>query len=459
MRTQELHLGAGRPAADPARPITVVFQGSEGAFSHIAGRRFFGPAPVAGDLSRAADVPRACSRTCASGAADYAMLPIENTTSGSVHDAYDALSHTDLAIVGEEVLRIEMCLVGVADVPLDEPAARSTRTRRRSSQCTAFLASLPQCTVESFIDTAMSVERVKHENDPTHAAIASAEAAALHGLHILRRDIANHRENYTRFLVIAREAEPWDPRVPCKTSVMFVTQHERGALLACLNVLAGHGLNLTKLESRPRPGPAVRVSVLRGLRGQRRRRERPARRWTRLTGLTLSLKIFGSYPARTKKRGERDCPGRVRRGQLRSSDRDVPELPTVGPDPLTARLVRMQRRIDPRDPLENPALEVLHAVEAVLAQQVHGLRAADAGLALHDDVRRVGPCGSSFRRFGSSPSGISVEPVDARDVVLARLAHVEQEHVAAVEPLLQVLDRRLELGAIVPLVGRPSPPA
>ena len=119
-----------------------------------------------------------------SGAADYAMLPIENTTSGSVHDAYDALSHTDLAIVGEEVLRIELCLVGVEDVPLT--SLRQIYSHPQAIfQCTAFLASLPQVTVESFIDTAMSVERVKRENDPTHAAIASAEAATLHGLHIL----------------------------------------------------------------------------------------------------------------------------------------------------------------------------------------------------------------------------------------------------------------------------------
>src|SRR5689334_3119172 len=210
VRTQEMHLGM-TAALDPGRPITVVFQGAEGAFSHIAGRRFFAPRPSTVTY-RGLPTFRAMLEEVRSGAADYAMLPIENTTSGSVHDAYDALSHTDLAIVGEEVLRIEMCLVGIADVPLE--SLRKVYSHPQAlSQCTAFLASLPQCTVETFIDTAMSVERVKQENDPTHAAIASAEAAALHGLHLIRRDIANHRENYTRFLVIAREAEPFDPFV------------------------------------------------------------------------------------------------------------------------------------------------------------------------------------------------------------------------------------------------------
>jgi chorismate mutase/prephenate dehydratase len=297
VRTQELQLGAGA-RAERARPATVVFQGSDGAFSHIAGRRFFGPRQ-SNVTYRGVQTFRAMLEEVRSGTADYAMLPIENTTSGSVHDAYDALSHTDLAIIGEEVLRIEMCLISITDVPL-ESLRKIYSHPQALSQCTAFLASLPHATVETFVDTAMSVERVKHENDPAHAAIASAEAAALHGLHVLRRDIANHRENYTRFLVIAREAEPWDRRVPCKTSVMFVTSHERGALLSVLNVVAGHGLNLTKLESRPRPGRPFEYLFYVDFEGNVAE-PNVQRALDEMAGLTRSLKIFGSYPARTVK--------------------------------------------------------------------------------------------------------------------------------------------------------------
>jgi len=295
VRTQEAHLRGGA-TADSGRSIRVVFQGAEGAFSHIAGRRFFAPRQASVSY-RGLTTFRGILEDVRTGAADYAMLPIENTTSGSVHDAYDALSHTDLAIVGEEVLRIEMCLVGIADVALD--SLRKIYSHPQAlSQCTAFLASLPHATVEAFTDTAMSVERVKAEGDQTHACIASAEAAALHGLHVLRRDIANHRENYTRFLVIAREPEPWDPRVPCKTSVMFVTRHERGALLACLNVLSGHGLNLTKLESRPRPGRPFEYLFYADFEGNVADAN-VQRAIDEIAGLTVSLKIFGSYPART----------------------------------------------------------------------------------------------------------------------------------------------------------------
>ena len=294
VRTQEVHLRA--PAGlSQARPITVVFQGAEGAFSHIAGRRFFAPRPSPVTY-RGVPSFRVLLEEVRSGAADYAMLPIENTTSGSVHDAYDALSHTDLAIVGEELLRIEMCLVGLAEIPLDQ-LRRVSSHPQALSQCTAFLASLPQCTVESFTDTAMSVARVKLENDPTHASIASAEAAALHGLHVLRRDIANHRENYTRFLVIAREAEPWVPQVACKTSVMFVTDHERGRLLSCLNVLAGHSLNLTKLESRPRIGRPFEYQFYVDFDGNVADAN-VQRALDEMSGVTRALKIFGSYPAR-----------------------------------------------------------------------------------------------------------------------------------------------------------------
>jgi chorismate mutase/prephenate dehydratase len=297
VRTQERRLGEGAPAEAGTRPIVVGYQGTEGAFSHIAARRAFGARSTSATY-RGHTTFRGMLEAVRAGDADYAMLPIENTTSGSVHDAYDALSHTDLAIVGEEVLRIELCLIGLADVPLED-LRRVYSHPQALSQCTAFLAALPHCTVESFTDTAMSVERVKTEGDRTHAAIASAEAATLNGLAILRRDIANHRENYTRFLVVAREPEPWDPRVPCKTSISIVTRHERGALLACLNVLAAHDINLTKLESRPLPGRPFEYQFYVDVEGNVADAN-VQRALDEMTGLTNAIRIFGSYPSRTR---------------------------------------------------------------------------------------------------------------------------------------------------------------
>ena len=90
--------------------------------------------------------------------------------------------------------------------------------------------------------------------DPSAAAIGSAEAAAAHGLAVLRHAIADSEDNYTRFVVLSRRAGAVDPRVPCKTSLILVTRHEEGALLRCLEILSGSGHSMTKLESRPRPG-------------------------------------------------------------------------------------------------------------------------------------------------------------------------------------------------------------
>ena len=140
VRTQEGRLG-GTAATAETRPIVVAFQGSEGAFSHIAARRFFATRQSAATY-RGVTTFRGMLEDIRSGAADYALLPIENTTSGSVHDAYDALSHTDLAIVGEEVLRVELCLIGLADVALEQ-LTRIYSHPQALSQCRAFLASLP----------------------------------------------------------------------------------------------------------------------------------------------------------------------------------------------------------------------------------------------------------------------------------------------------------------------------
>ena len=90
--------------------------------------------------------------------------------------------------------------------------------------------------------------------DPTEAAIASEEAGAHFGLHVLRRDIANQPVNYTRFVVVAAAPVDCDPRIAAKVSMVLSTRHEHGALVRCLNVIADEGLNVTKLESRPRPG-------------------------------------------------------------------------------------------------------------------------------------------------------------------------------------------------------------
>jgi chorismate mutase/prephenate dehydratase len=113
---------------------------------------------------------------------------------------------------------------------------------------------------------------------------------------VLRRDVADQLENYTRMLVVAREPMAYDPSVPCKTSLLLSTRHEHGALAACLNVLASHGLSLTKLQSRPRPGSRFEYLFYLDFEGNVSE-PRVEEALAELSARTSSLTVLGSYPS------------------------------------------------------------------------------------------------------------------------------------------------------------------
>ncbi|TVQ13786.1 MAG: prephenate dehydratase [Balneolaceae bacterium] len=234
------------------RSITVAYQGTDGAFSHQAAMRHF--------HERYDDIRCTGFRTfeqaataVEEGHANVAILPIENTTAGSINDTYDLLGEKKLHIIGEEVLRVVHCLMAPEQVQL-ENIRRVLSHPQAIAQCSRFLAKLPRCKIESYDDTAMAAQKVRDEADLSQAAIASAYAAEIYGLEILVKDIANQSENFTRFVVVSRNPVECDLQLPCKTSLMLATVHEKGALFKCLQVLNKHGISMTKLESRPRHG-------------------------------------------------------------------------------------------------------------------------------------------------------------------------------------------------------------
>ncbi|MDB4973199.1 MAG: phospho-2-dehydro-3-deoxyheptonate aldolase [Myxococcaceae bacterium] len=237
-------------ARKDAGELVVSYQGIDGAYSHLAAMRHFGPR---GGSTVFVGYPsfRAMMEAVRDGQAHYGVLPIENTTAGSINDAYDLLAQMDLSIVGEEVQKVEHCLVAIDPVPINQ-IRRVFSHPQALAQCSNFLSSLTDCHVEAFTDTAMAVQRVGREQDLTQAAIASEDAARRYGLTVIKREIANQKENYTRMVVVAARPEKVDPRVAAKTSLVLAMKHERGALLGCLGALAQRGLNMTKLESRPR---------------------------------------------------------------------------------------------------------------------------------------------------------------------------------------------------------------
>ncbi len=272
------------------RVARVAFQGTQGAYSWLACRKRFGEdvEPIGyGTFSAAA---RAVER----GEVDLALLPIENVLAGSIYEVYDLLAEGRLHVVGEEVLLIEHCLIGFPGVPLEQlRAVLSHPVALR--QCTTFLEGLPNARVESYIDSAEAVRKVKDSGDPSLGAIASQEAARLYGLEVLRDGISDHPENYTRFWVIARKPVTVDPRIPSKTSLILVTEHREGALVSCLSALAAQGVNMTKLESRPRRGMPWQYQFHIDVEGNLAE-ERVVRALDDLRSRARFLRVLGCYP-------------------------------------------------------------------------------------------------------------------------------------------------------------------
>jgi len=281
--------------AQKQKELRVGYQGSEGAYSELAAKQHFAGA---GKPLRCVGYHsfRQMLEALKAGELDYAVLPIENSIAGSINESYDLLAKMGLSLVGEEFQPIAHCLIGVADVAVSD-IRRVYSHPVALAQCGEFLGRLEDCHLEAFADTAMSVAKVKHDADPTQAAIASEQAAALHGLPILRRDIADHPENYTRMVVVASEPAHYEPGVPCKTSLIFSTIHEQGALARCIAIFADRGLNLTKIESRPKPDTPFEYIFYVDFEGNIDRETTQAA-LRDLEAVTTFLTVLGSYPTR-----------------------------------------------------------------------------------------------------------------------------------------------------------------
>lgn len=294
LKVQKTHLvESGNGGARPEL-IRVAFQGIEEAYSHLAGRKYFSRCLDTVDFRPCAtfsDVIEAVE----SGDVDYGVLPVENTTAGSINEVYDLLLRTKLSIVGEEVYEVIHCLSAIADIPLAN-IRRIYSHPQALAQCSNFLSLLQNCHVESFTDTAESVKKIKDDQDLSEAAIASEQAALAHGLVILKRGIANQKENYTRFFVLAKKPVTVDRRIPAKTSLVLSTAHHEGALARCLDKLAQCHLSMTKLESRPRPGNPFEYLFYVDFEGNLQH-DNTQKALEELRRESTFLRVLGTYPA------------------------------------------------------------------------------------------------------------------------------------------------------------------
>ena len=227
-----------------SKDAKVVFQGTEGAYSQIAMHRFFGE-----DVNSISVATfREAMETLEAGFADYAVIPIENSSAGIVNECYDLLVEFENFIVGEQIIDVEHALLGTEDSTIEDINEVYSHPQALM-QCEKYLDDHKGWIKYSELNTAIAAKKIKEGNDKTKAAIASVEAAKLYGLKILDERINYSSINSTRFVIISSQ------KVFLKNantiSICFELPHESGSLYHVLSHFIYNNLNMTRIESRP----------------------------------------------------------------------------------------------------------------------------------------------------------------------------------------------------------------
>jgi chorismate mutase/prephenate dehydratase len=268
-------------------PLPVAYLGPAGTFTHQAAVQRFGSSTRLAPVRTIANVFDEIEH----GRVDFGVVPIENSTEGSVNITLDRLLDTDALITGELTLEITQHLFSRAE---DLGKVKLVCSHPQGlAQCRDWLAAnLPDAVQEEMSSTSLAVERAR--DDATVAAIGADLAGRLYGVPALQRRIEDNPFNSTRFLVLGRR--PMAPTGRDKTSILFSMKNEPGVLFSILQPLADRGLNLTKIESRPtkrRPWEYVNFVDFEG-----HRDDAPVRAALDVVKERCQfLKILGSYPA------------------------------------------------------------------------------------------------------------------------------------------------------------------
>lgn len=269
-------------------PARIAFQGELGAYSEEAVRQ----------LDRAA-IPVPCrefldvARAVEGGTVDAGVLPIENTLAGSVVGSYDVLGACErLHVVAETVVDIHHCVLAPRGATL--AALTSIESHPVAlAQCTRFLRDRPAIAVRAAYDTAGAARDIASRADPRAGAIAGRAAAERYSLELLATNVEDRSDNQTRFLMVARAPGEIARGAPARTALLLTTPNVPGALLRVLHPLAAHGINMSKLESRPADEPWHYRFFL--------ELDHPAgdpsiaAAFDQLRAMTESLRVLGSY--------------------------------------------------------------------------------------------------------------------------------------------------------------------
>ncbi|WP_367672379.1 bifunctional chorismate mutase/prephenate dehydratase [Serratia symbiotica] len=274
--------------------VRIAFLGPKGSYSHLAARQY---------AARHFDqlIECGCQKfqdiftQVETGQADYAILPIENTSSGSINDVYDLLQHTSLSIVGELTNPIDHCVMVAKDSDLDQIETVYSHPQP-FQQCSQFINRYPYWKIVYTESTAAAMKKVAKLNSPKSAALGSEAGGALYGLQVLEHNLANQQQNITRFIVLARKAINVSEQVPAKTTLIMATGQQSGALVEALLVLRDNDIIMTKLESRPINGnpweEMFYIDVQANLRSGAMQKSLQD-----LVPITRSLKVLGCYPS------------------------------------------------------------------------------------------------------------------------------------------------------------------
>jgi prephenate dehydratase len=270
--------------------MSIAFQGERGAFTELAAIEYFNGKKKAIPFPAGKDVFRAVEK----GTATYGIIPIENSLGGSIHSNYDLLLQHDLFISGEIYLKISQVLMANKGTTLGK--VRKVFSHPQGfEQCKNYLEKLGKVALVPVSNTAVAAKMIKEEAIIDGAAISSMQAVMDYDLRVLARDIADEKDNITRFLILSKDQKQSRQSKTMKTSVVFSLKNSAGSLFRALSVFALRDIDLLKIESRPVKGKPFEYMFYLDFAGSENDK-RQLNALNHLREITVFCRVLGSYP-------------------------------------------------------------------------------------------------------------------------------------------------------------------
>lgn len=275
----------------------IAYLGSQGSYSHYAAHQYCQQKQI---IMEEFGYPTFIDiiQSVENEDTEYGFLPIENTSSGSINEVFDLLQHTNLMIVGEITIDVEHCLLSKTKINMLQ-ITNIYAHPQPISQCSHFLSQYPNITIHYCASSAEAMQKVHRSKNNNCAAIGSQYGGDIYHLLPIKTNIANQKNNQTRFIMVAKQAVKLKKDIPAKTTLIISTKQDPGALADALNVFKSHHLNLSKLESRPILGKPWQEMFYLDIEVNIDSLEMICA-LTQLAKLTNDVKILGCYPINSK---------------------------------------------------------------------------------------------------------------------------------------------------------------